>query len=205
MTVRHAGATVPSLIAWALVGAIGMGVALGDPLAVVPGAGAGALLRALHARRTAERARRRRSARILRALPDALELLAAVVDGGAPPDQAVARVAGCADEPLAGELRAAVAEGAGVGGRLRVADRELRPLGSLLAQSEELGIPVAAALRLLAADARLRARAAAREQAAAAAPRMLLVVGGLLAPASLVLVLGGQALAMRSLIGPVLG
>ena len=33
---------------------------------------------------------------------------------------------------------------------------------------------------------------------------MLLVVGGLLAPAALLIVIGGQALALQSLIGPVL-
>jgi hypothetical protein len=34
---------------------------------------------------------------------------------------------------------------------------------------------------------------------------MLLVIGGLLAPAALLIVIGGQALVLRSLIGPVMG
>ena len=80
----------------------------------------------------------------------------------------------------------------------------LRPLGSLLRQSEELGVPIAPSLRLLAADARARARIAARERAAAAAPKMLLVVGALLAPASLLIVVGGQVLILRNVAGSVL-
>ena len=92
----------------------------------------------------------------------------------------------------------------GIGARLCAMDPALRPLGSLLRQSEELGVPIAGSLRLLAADARARARSAARERAAAAAPKMLLVVGGLLAPASLMIVIGGQLLVLRDVAGGVL-
>ena len=137
-----------------------------------------------------------------------MDLLAATVDGGAAPDVALARVAEFVDEPLRSVLREAAAAdagaGPGLGARLCALDPALRPLGSLLQQSEELGVPIAGALRLLAHDARARARAAAREQAAAAAPKLLLVVGGLLAPASLLIVIGGQVLVLRELAGTVL-
>jgi len=159
--------------------------------------------------------RRRRSVAEQRALqralaadvPDVIDLLAATVDGGVATDVALARVADFVDEPLRALLLDAVEHGGelGVGARLCGLHPELRPLGSLLRQSEELGVPIAGALRLLAADARARARSAARERAAAAAPMMLLVVGALLAPASLLIVIGGQLLVLRDVAGGVLG
>ena len=138
--------------------------------------------------------------------PDVIDLLAATVDGGVATDVALARVADFVDEPLRTLLLDAVEHGreVGVGARLCALNSELRPLGSLLRQSEELGVPIAGALRLLAADARARARSAARERAAAAAPKMLLVVGVLLAPASLLIVIGGQLLVLRDIAGGVL-
>ncbi len=138
--------------------------------------------------------------------PDVIDLLAATVDGGVATDVALARVADFVDEPLRTLLLDAVEHGreVGVGARLCALNSELRPLGSLLRQSEELGVPIAGALRLLAADARARARSAARERAAAAAPKMLLVVGVLLAPASLLIVIGGQLLVLRDIAGSVL-
>jgi tight adherence protein C len=159
-------------------------------------------------RRRRVAAGRTRQRALTAVLPDAVDLLAATVDGGAAPDVALARVAEFVDEPLRSVLRAAAAAdagaGPGLGTRLCALDPALRPLGSLLQQSEELGVPIAGALRLLAHDARARARAAAREQAAAAAPKLLLVVGGLLAPASLLIVIGGQVLVLRELAGTVL-
>ena len=77
----------------------------------------------------------------------------------------------------------------------------LRPLGAIVAQSDELGTPLAPALRLLAADERARRRSAARERAAAAAPRMMLVVGLVLAPAALLLIVGAQALTLVDALG----
>lgn len=174
-------------------------------LAALGGAG-GCAVAVLMTRRRERGARRRRAEAITAALPDALELLAATVDGGAAPDLAVHRVAAFSPEPLHGVLIEALrmSTGRGLGSSLRSADPALRPLGSLFQQSEELGVPIAGSLRVLAADARLQARAAARERAAAAAPKMLLVIGGLLAPAALLIVVGGQALVLRNLIGPVI-
>ena len=72
---------------------------------------------------------------------------------------------------------------------------------AMVAQSDELGTPLAPALRLLAADERARRRSAARERAAAAAPRMMLVVGLVLAPAALLLIVGAQALTLVDALG----
>jgi tight adherence protein C len=163
----------------------------------------GALLGQRRRRRAAARAHQQA---LLACLPDVVDLLAATVDGGAATDLALARVAAFVDEPARTVLLDALAHGAesGIGARLCALDPALRPLGSLLQQSEELGVPISGALRLLAADARARARSAARERAAAAAPKMLLVVGALLAPASLLIVIGGQLLVLKDVAGSVL-
>ncbi|MGA0123094.1 MAG: type II secretion system F family protein [Gaiellales bacterium] len=194
------------LVAGATAGALAGWVAFGPVLAPVGAvAGLTAMLASWRRRRRASAIARTR--RLAAALPDALELLASAVDGGAATDAALRRVAEFADPELGEVLRTALAadDPAGSGVALRRADPALRPLGSLLQQTDELGVPIAGALRLLAADQRLRARTEARERAAAAAPKMLLVVGGLLAPAALLVVIGGQVLAMRELVGPVLG
>jgi Flp pilus assembly protein TadB len=72
----------------------------------------------------------------------------------------------------------------------------LRGLGALVASSEELGVPLASALRGLAAHERERRRREIRLRAAAAGPRMTLVVAGMLAPAALLLVVGAELLAV---------
>jgi len=178
-------------------GSAGQGVC-----AAAIGGGGVLLIRRRHRRITTQQYRQA----IATCLPDVVDLLAATVDGGAATDVALARVAEFVDEPMRSLLGDAVAHACdvGIGTRLCAMDSALRPLGSLLRQSEELGVPIASSLRLLAADARARARSAARERAAAAAPKMLLVVGGLLAPASLMIVIGGQVLVLRDVAGGVL-
>lgn len=194
--------------AYAPAGLLGaaVGLARWGLVGVVLGAGIGIALGELLLRRRRRVAAQRHAARMTAGLPDALELLAAAVDGGAAPDLVLGHVARYAPDPVGTTLARALREaGDGDLGRaLCDVDPALRPLGSLLRQSVEFGIPVAGSLRQLADDARAQARAAARERAAAAGPRMLLVVGGLLAPAALLVVIGGQALVVRSMIGPVL-
>ncbi len=194
------------LAVWCLLGFWLVWVVTGNVLLASIGGGAGCSVAFASTRRRERASRLRRASAMTAGLPDVLELLAATVDGGAAPDLAIVRVATFAPEPLRGVLVDATrtANVAGLGQSLRVADPALRSLGSLLQQSEELGVPISGSLRLLAADARLQARAEARQRAAAAAPKMLLVIGGLLAPAALLVVIGGQALVLRSLIGPVL-
>ena len=137
-------------------------------------------------------------ARALRSeLPDALELLAAAIDGGAPVERAIAAVAVHVGAPLSTELRRA-ANGAGEARPGAVLAREpaLRALGALVSSSEDLGVPLAGALRGLAAQERERRRQEVRMRAAAAGPRMTLVVAGLLAPAALLLVVGAELLSV---------
>lgn len=196
--VRTGGVSAACALAAALVG----GGVLQSLVAAVAGAG----LVVWSRRRRAALQRRTRRHSLAAGIPDVIDLLASTVDGGVATDVALARVADFVDEPVRSLLLDAVAHAGdvGIGARLSGLDPELRPLGALLRQSEELGVPVAGALRLLAADARARARSAARERAASAAPKMLLVVGGLLAPASLLIVVGGQLLMLRDVAGGVL-
>lgn len=195
----------------ALVPACALGAALGLAQWGWVGLAIGALLGGgcgeVVVRRRRRSAAQRHAARMTTGLPDALELLAAAVDGGASPDLVLHHVARFAAAPVGPTLARALrdAHDGDLGRALCDADPALRPLGALLRQSIELGVPVASSLRHLADDARAHARATARERAAAAGPRMLLVVGGLLAPAALLVVIGGQALVVRSMIGPVLG
>lgn len=196
--VRTGGVSAACALVAALVG----GGVLHTLVAAVAGAGLVVWLR----RRRAALERRTRRHALAVGIPDVIDLLASTVDGGVATDVALARVADFVDEPVRSLLLDAVAHAGdvGIGVRLSGLDPELRPLGVLLRQSDELGVPIAGALRLLAADARARARSAARERAASAAPKMLLVVGGLLAPASLLIVVGGQLLVLRDVAGGVL-
>jgi tight adherence protein C len=182
----------------------GMGLLRGGLALGIAAALLGAMIGEVTRRRRVRATVRRRRERMIAALPDALELLAAAVASGAAPDVAIRRVALHVGPPIDSALARAMQEAreGDIGGALCREDPTLRPLGALLRQSVELGVPVTNALHLLAIDARALARAQARERAAAAGPRMLLVVGGILAPASLLVVIGGQALVLRSLIGP---
>lgn len=165
----------------------------------------GAVIVVVRARRARLRELRAWRQALAGQLPDVMSLLASSVDGGCAAEVALRRVAEFAPEPLRSVLLEAIAAGidGGVGARLCAIDPVVRPLGALLRQSEELGVPIAAALRLGAADARARAQALARERAAVAAPKMLLVVGTLLAPAALLIVIGGQVLVLRDVAGAV--
>ncbi len=139
------------------------------------------------ARRKGRAAQRARTLR--RQLPQALQLLSSVLDGGAPTAAAIEAVARRSDEPLATGLRSVVGPGQ-PGGH----DAAMRPLAALVRASEELGTPLAAEVRTLADDTREAITRDARLRAAAAGPKMMLVIGCLLAPASLLLIVGSEVL-----------
>ena len=148
-------------------------------------------------------ARRARQSAVARArafrgeLPDALELLAAAIDGGAPVERALAAVAAHIGPPLSTELRrAATGSGDARPGVVLAREPALRALGALVSASEDLGVPLAGALRGLARHERERRRREVRLRAASAGPRMTLVVAGLLAPAALLLVVGAELLSV---------
>ncbi len=135
-------------------------------------------------------------------LPDALELVASALQSGAPTPRAFAVVSAHIGDPLGLLVRSALRRSEDpVGPTLSEAVRDarpsvLRPLAACLSASEELGTPLAPALRILARDEREHRRTAIRVQIARVPPRVTLIVSTVLAPASLILIVGAQALTM---------
>jgi pilus assembly protein TadC len=175
--------------------------ALGVSAAVAEGAIAGAALLAI--RRRALVAQARSNAELAGALPDALDLLAACVEGGATLDRALAAVAPHVDGALGSRLAVCAAQLRSTRPRREVLRalggepvRELDRAGHALAAADELGSPLASTLTEQAALQRELARQGVRERAAAAGPKIALVVAVTLVPSALVLVLGSQALAL---------
>jgi pilus assembly protein TadC len=174
---------------------------LGLSTAVVECAGVGAAWLAVRRRGVMRRARR--DAALALALPDALDLLAACVEGGATLDGALAAVAPHVEGGLAVRLATCATELRSTRPRrevLRALGGEPAPAleraGHALASADELGSPLAATLGEQAALQRELTRLGVRERAAAAGPKMALVVAVTLVPSALVLVLGSQALAL---------
>jgi pilus assembly protein TadC len=175
--------------------------ALGVSAAVAEGAIAGAALLAI--RRRALVAQARSNAELAGALPDALDLLAACVEGGATLDRALAAVAPHVDGALGSRLAVCAAQLRSTRPRREVLRalggepvRELDRAGHALAAADELGSPLASTLTEQAALQRELARQGVRERGAAAGPKIALVVAVTLVPSALVLVLGSQALAL---------
>jgi Flp pilus assembly protein TadB len=179
-----------------LLAALGSGpalcVGLAAPVGVLTGGRAG---------RGARRREQRLRAGIERALPDALDLLAGLVDAGAPLGPALAAVAPRVAGPLGADLEACATALAGPGSRraafglLRQSGSpDLARVGQALALADELGTGVAEQLRAQALVQRDLRRSRARERAGTAAPKIALVIGLVLVPAALALVLGAELL-----------
>jgi len=174
---------------------------LGISAAVVEFAAVGAAW--LAARRHGLVGKARLDAALAGALPDALDLLAACVEGGATLDHALAAVAPHAEGGLDLRLGACAAELHSTRPRREVLRalggepvRALQRAGHALASADELGSPLASTLTEQAALQRELTRLGVRERAAAAGPKVALVVAVTLVPSALVLVLGSQALSL---------
>jgi pilus assembly protein TadC len=174
---------------------------LGASAAVVECAALAGGSLAMRRRRLVGRARE--DAVLAAALPDALDLLAACVEGGATLDGALAAVAPHVGGGLGGRLALCAAELRSTRPRREVLRalggepvRALQRAGHALASADELGSPLAATLTEQAALQRELTRLGVRERAAAAGPKMALVVAVTLVPSALVLVLGSQALSL---------
>ena len=174
---------------------------LGPSAAVVEAASIGATF--LAARRRPLMALARAHAELARTLPDALDLLAACVEGGATIDHALAAVAPHVEGALGVRLATCATQLRSTRPRREVLRtlggepvRELDRAGHALASADELGSPLAATLSQQAALQRDLARLGVRERAAAAGPKIALVVAVTLVPSALVLVLGSQALSL---------
>ena len=146
-----------------------------------------------------ERTARRRRVRLLRSLPDALDLLAVSTASGRSPAAGFAELASGDEGPLAEELGIVVAE-ASCGVRLGEALRRLRersPGGELatlsasIERSRRYGSPLAEQLQRQAGSLRRDQRRAIEEQAARAAPKIQLVVALVLVPSVLLMIVAG--------------
>ncbi len=142
-----------------------------------------------------ERAARRRRARALAALPDALDLLAVGVASGRSPNRVLADIAAAAGGPLATELGVVVAEiecGASHAQavealRTRIGGAEMGSLAAALERSRRFGSPLADQLHDLASGLRREGRRRIEERASRAAPKIQLVIALVLVPSVLLL------------------
>ncbi|HET9199020.1 MAG TPA: type II secretion system F family protein [Solirubrobacterales bacterium] len=143
-----------------------------------------------------ERRARRRHRRLLRALPDGLDLLAVSAGSGRGPAAGLEQIARAGEGPLAEELRTATAElasgvplGAALEGlRSRAPGSEVATLVAAIERSRRFGSPLADQLRRQATALRRDSRRATEERAARAAPKIQLVVALVLVPSVLLMI-----------------
>jgi tight adherence protein C len=146
-----------------------------------------------------ERAARRRQGRLLRALPDALDLLAVNATSGRSPAAGFAELAKGGEGPLAEEFGIVVAEtSCGVKGdealrrlRARSPGGGLAMLCASIERSRRYGSPLAEQLQRQAGSLRRDQRRATEEHAARAAPKIQLVVALVLVPSVLLMIVAG--------------
>jgi tight adherence protein C len=187
-----------------LAGAVGVGGALGIAVGVLLLA-FGCVYPDLWLRSAAAR----RSARIERAAPALLELVAAAVQAGVPLDAAIEGAGRAAGGELAEELersRVSMALGRPRGEELRdLSERTGAPtlaaLGLALRLSDRLGVPLAESLRDQARRSRAEAARVVQERAARAGPRVLAVVVFVLVPAALLPIAAAVALTVAGALG----
>lgn len=159
------------------------------PVLAVGLVGAGALAPEAYRERLA----RRRRARLVAALPDALDLLAVGAAAGRSPTALFAEISAATGGPLAEELAmtvAAIDTGTPVATALsdlrrRTGASELGALGSAIERSQRYGSPLASQLHAQAAALRRDERRRVEERAARAAPKIQLVVALVLVPSAL--------------------
>ena len=143
-----------------------------------------------------EREARRRSRRLVGALPDALDLLAVGATSGRSAAAGFEELARASDGPLADELRVTVAElscgrpltEALHSLRARVPGNELATLAAAIERSRRFGSPLADQLRRQSTALRRDQRRAVEESAARAAPKIQLVVALVLVPSVLLMI-----------------
>ena len=193
-----AGVGVAALVGPVLPGRLGMGF---TPLMATAGFLApDALL---------ERAARLRRARLVAALPDALDVLAVGVGAGRTPAGVMVELAGHGGGPLAGELAVTVTD-VSVGRSQRdavaaLSDRvggaEVAALAAAVERSRRYGSPLADQLHAQAEALRADARRRTQEAASRAAPKIQLVVALILVPSVLLMILAAIVAHSDALLG----
>ena len=141
---------------------------------------------------------KRRQGEILKALPDALDLLTITVEAGLGFDAAMNRVTEKWDNELSWAFARTIAEismGKGRKAALRdMADRaevsELTSFVAAIIQADQLGVSIARVLRIQSEQMRIRRRQRAEELAQQAPIKMMIPLTFLIFPAILVVLLG---------------
>jgi tight adherence protein C len=140
----------------------------------------------------------RRKKNILKALPDAIDLLSISVEAGLGFDQALSRVAVKWDNELGWEFQRTLSE-IRVGKTRREALKELAARTGVddlstfvtsIVQADQLGVSITQVLRIQSAQLRQRRRQRAEEQAHKAPIKMLFPMVFLIFPAIYVIILG---------------
>ena len=139
-----------------------------------------------------------RTAKMARALPDALDLLTISVESGLGFDAALSQVARNTDGPLAQEFARVLQEmqiGMGRGAALRaLADRthvaDVRGFVGAMVQADALGIPMAQVLRVQSKEIRVKRRQKAEEQAQKVAVKILIPLIFCILPCLFIAVMG---------------
>jgi tight adherence protein C len=145
-----------------------------------------------------------RSEQLLRALPDAIDLLTISVESGLGFDAAVQQVARNTDGPLADELSRVLREmqiGQGraealraFGERTNVAD--VRSFVGSMVQADSFGIPVAQVLRVQSSELRVKRRQRAEEKAQQVPVKMTIPLIFCILPTLFIAVMGPAALSI---------
>lgn len=156
-----------------------------------------------------ERAARRRRARLVAALPDALDMLAVGAASGRDPATGLGEIADSTSGPLAAELGRAVADvecGTPVRDaiealRERVPGGEVGALAAAIERSRIYGSPLAEQLHLQATSLRRDARRRIEDRAARSAPKIQLVVALVLVPSVLLVIVAAIVAHSDALLG----
>jgi tight adherence protein C len=141
---------------------------------------------------------------ILKALPDAVDLIVTTVEAGMSLDGALAEVGGQTRGPLGEELKLAIRETALGRGRRdalqRMIDRtevpELKTFIQSIIQAEQTGIPIGQVLRTQAQQVRLKKRQRAEAEAQRAPVKMVVVLVTMVLPSMLLMVMGPALIRM---------
>jgi tight adherence protein C len=150
-----------------------------------------------------------RTAKIERALPDALDLLTISVEAGLAFDAALAQVARNTDGPLAAEFARVLQEmqiGLGRANALRaLGDRsnlpDLRSFCSAMVQADAFGIPVGQVLRVQSSEIRVKRRQRAEEMAQKIPVKIMIPLVLFILPSLFIAVLGPAIIKMIGMFG----
>lgn len=150
-----------------------------------------------------------RTAKMLRALPDALDLLTISVEAGLGFDAAVSQVARNTDGPLANEFARVLQEmqiGLGRSNALRAMGErsnlpDLRAFTSAMVQADAFGIPVGQVLRVQSSEMRVKRRQKAEEAAQKIPVKIMIPLVLFILPSLFVAVIGPAVIGLMGVFG----